>query len=168
MLAVFSISNVFSLSALAEDSLVLNATGIPLSNEEQEDSYLTKMDIKFSGFNSICNSSICTVEIPSSNSVWFSAPTGTESHITFYGDFFVRDEGNKDLTPKKKDLVETWHVYEQTDVTNIIENIENNQTIYYFDGTLSFNNNFNNIENEYDMEGFYQLPERILQINGTH
>ena len=163
-LVVFSISNI---SPVLGDSLVLNATGIPYSDEEQEDSYLTNMVLNFSNPNNVCQSTNCIVEIPDSTSVWFSAPTGTESHITFNGDFFVRDEANKDLTPKKKDLVETWHIYEQTYVTDILENTENNQTIYYFDGTLSFKNNFNSLENEYNMKGFYQLPQRILQINGT-
>jgi hypothetical protein len=76
------------------------------------------------------------------------------------------------LTPKKKDLVETWHIdafniNESPSVTDIVENMEKNQTIYYFDGILTFKNNFQNLEYEYDMKGSYQLPERILQINGT-
>ena len=71
------------------------------------------------------------------------------------------------MTPKKKDLVESWHVYEQTYVSDIADNIDNNETIYYFNGTLSFNNEFRKLEEEYKMNGFYKLPERILQINGT-
>jgi hypothetical protein len=173
ILIIFSLSNIFYITALAEDSFVLNATGIPYTySGEGEDSYLTNMDLKFSSSTSLCRSSTCIAEIPDSSSVRFSAPTGTESLIHFNGDFFIRDEANKDLTPKKKDLVETWNIdafniYESPSVTDIVENMENNQTVYYFDGILTFKNNFKNLEYEYDMKGFYQLPERIVQINGT-
>ena len=167
ILVVFSISNVSSIFSLTEDSIELNATGIPYTSlGEGEDSYITKMDLKFSNPNSVCQSTKCIVEIPNDN-VWFSAPTGTENHITFSGDLFIRDEANNDLTPKKKDLVETWNIYDQNYVSDIVENVSSNEIIYYFDGTLSFNNDFKKLEEEYKMKGFYKLPERILQINGT-
>ena len=152
--------------AKAED-FVLNAKGIPYSNEEKEDSYLLDMDLKFSNPNNVCQSTKCLIEIPESNSVWFSAPTGTENHVTIYGKFFIRDDANNNLTPLKRDLVETWNVYGQNYVSDIDENIDNNEIIYYFNGTLSFNNDFKKLEEEYEMKGFYKLPERILQINGT-
>ena len=168
ILVVFSISNVFSISALAEDSFVLNATGILYTSlGEGEDSYITKMDLKFSNPNNVCQSTQCIIEIPSSDSVWFAAPTGTEKYITFNGDFFIRDEANKDLTPKKKDLVETWRIYASNYVSDIVENVNSSKTIYYFDGTLFFDKHFKKLEEEYKMKGFYKLPERILQINGT-
>ena len=167
ILVVFSISNVSSIFALTEDSFVLNATGIPYTALGEEVSQITEMELKFSSSNSVCQSTTCMGEIPDGSYLILSTPTGTESQISFYGDFFIRDEANKDLTPKKKDLVETWSISEAPSVTDIVENIENNQTVYYFDGTLSFKNNFNSLENEYNMKGSYQLPERILQINGT-
>jgi hypothetical protein len=37
------------------------------------------------------------------------------------------DPANKDLKPKKKDLVETYNIYHQTTVTDIQENIGNDQ-----------------------------------------
>ena len=129
---------------------------------------IVSMNLNFSKPNEICKSTSCIVEIPKEGSIsaFFSAPTGTENHVTFYVDFFVRDPANKDLTPKKKDLVETYNIYHQTTVTDIQENIENDQVIYYFDGTMSIDNDFQKSSKEYTIKGIYKLPERIVDNTG--
>jgi hypothetical protein len=42
----------------------------------------------------------------------------------------------------------------------IVENMKTNQTISYYDGILTFTNNFENLEYEYDMKGSYQLTRK--------
>ena len=172
---IFLAVSLFSNFVNAEESFKLIAKGIPntsLSTEQNimEDTSITEMDLNFSQPNGICkSSSSCQIEIPKDASIpaFFSAPTGTENHITFYVDFFFRDPANEDLTPKKKDLVETYNIYHQTSVTDIQENNENDQVVYYFDGTMSIDNDFQKISKEYTIKGIYKLPERLVEISGT-
>ncbi|MGD1837877.1 MAG: hypothetical protein ACPKPY_07445 [Nitrososphaeraceae archaeon] len=153
------------------EEIILKATGIPndsLSSEDKKYFYLTKIDLEFSSSsNKICKSDSCIVEIPSPNSVWFLVDNGTKNQVTLYGDFFIRDGVNNDLTQKKRYLVETWNIYDQNCITDIVENSDKNGTTYIFNGKFSFKNKYKNSEVDYEIEGFYILPDRILQIYGT-
>jgi hypothetical protein len=77
----------------AEESFILTANIVPnLSlGEDREDSDIVSMNLNFSKSNEICKSTSCILEIPKEGSVsaFFSAPSGTENHVTFYVDFFV-------------------------------------------------------------------------------
>ena len=152
-IGIFSISNVYSL----DDNFV-----IIIKNAEKKPE-ITKIKI-----NDFCKGECEFV----TKNIQFSPPKPSDYTVNVMIDFRWMDSINANMTDKKRDLVENYHMYPGVMQTyDIFESTNSNikKEIYYFNGTFNIfkSNTIGMAIKSFDMEGNYSLPEQQLVIAGN-
>jgi hypothetical protein len=121
------------------------------------------LDITFNIPNEICKSGNCKVIAKD-----FWTPTLSSNNLLFINGYFqIKDDiTNKDLTSKKRDLVESFQMSSYVDIVDIKEDLENKITTYFFEGPITFKNDMNNKAYNYDIKGSYVEPSEKLYFIG--
>jgi hypothetical protein len=146
---IFYISNVYG-EQQQIDTIKLVAEDF---NEWDTSKPPKEFKMEFSKPNSICKSGQCEVVVKD-----FVSPTLAVYNLLYIGGYFqVKDNiTNKDLTPKKKELKESVKMANYVDIVDIKEDVKNNITIYYFEGSITFTKDSNRKNYSYKINGSYQ------------
>jgi hypothetical protein len=111
----------------------------------------------------ICKSENCKYEIADSSTLLTNAP---EYDIYYSIDFRILDEANKDLTPKKRELIEQWRIGGYCNTHDIIEKPNGQERYLCSDLVQLVHNNFEQYW-YYQSNGTYFIPEDKFILNGT-
>jgi len=111
----------------------------------------------------ICKSEICKYEIADSSTLLTNGP---EYDIYYSIDFRIIDEANKDLTPKKRELVEQWRIGGYCNTYDIIEKPNGQERYLCNDSVQLVHNGFEQYW-YYQSNGTYYIPEEKFILNGT-
>ena len=111
----------------------------------------------------ICKSGNCKYEIADSSTLLTDGP----NYDIYYSiDFRILDEVNKDLTPKKRELIEQWRIGGYCNTYDIIEK-PNGQERYLCDDSVQLVHTGFEQYWYYQSNGTYYIPEEKFIINGT-
>jgi hypothetical protein len=162
VVTIISVSNVYSQNDYDNYN---NDFVMILENSESDNPQIKKIRL-----NDLCKGGEECKFIP--RNIYFSPPQPNDYKIFVNVDFRFVDSINENMSEKKRDLMEGYHMYPSIIETyNIFESTDpnNNTEIYYYDGIFNIykSNTIGMPILSFDMKGTYSLPEQKLVIVGN-